>query len=209
LLFLASKGYAQPSDTPSKQKLLLTGVALALPTYALGVALHEGSHALMGHMVGATIVDYRLTPGFHPRNKKFYFGYVQVRGLRNTRQRALFLLAPKLTNTLLLGGFAALYQSDSLPSNAYANTALLVFATGVWIDFSKDILGFRKQNDLVKIYAMLGMKTTMASLPMRLIHIGLSVGAGYSLVCAYQKLFFSSAHAPQTPLLLPIWQQPF
>ena len=55
-----------------------------------------------------------------------------------------FYIAPKITDALLLGGFAALVLTVAWPNNRYAQLALTVFATGLWIDFSKDVLLFSR-----------------------------------------------------------------
>jgi len=57
VVLAAGTARAEPSD----RRLVLTGLALAPPTYLLGVSLHEGSHALAALLVGAGIVlvNYR------------------------------------------------------------------------------------------------------------------------------------------------------
>ena len=47
---------------PSDRALVLTGLALAPPTYLVGVALHEGSHALAAVLVGGTVDSLHLFP---------------------------------------------------------------------------------------------------------------------------------------------------
>lgn len=205
---------ARADDTrPRDRNLVLAGMAMGIPTYALGVAIHEGSHALAGKAVGARVTDYSLLPGFHPRTGKFYFGYVTVWGLRSNRQRAFFLAAPKMTDTLMLGGFAALYAADSLPQNAYANTAVLVLATGFWIDFSKDIFSFSEHNDTIKLQKMVGLDTELERLPARLLHAGLSVAMGYAIFRGYQDLFAREVSSSQsglgTSVVFPMWDASF
>ncbi len=204
-LFATAQAHA---DTrPRTRNLVLAGMGMGVPTYALGVAMHEGSHALMAKVIGARVTDYSLIPGLHPRTKAFYFGYVSVRGLKTNKQRALFLVAPKLTDSLMLGGFAALYATDVLPSDAYANTAVLVLATGFWVDFSKDILSFSDRNDTIKIYNMLGLDSELKRLPARLVHLALSVTMGASIYYGYRDLFARDVKGASTAsaIVLPIW----
>ncbi len=203
-------GQGQASaDKPSDRKLVLSGMAMGVPTYLLGLSLHEGSHALMAKYLGADLVDFSLVPGYHPGNGAFYLGYTTVRGLKNNTQRAWFLMAPKITNSILLGGFAILHGTDSLPSNHYGQTAVLVLATGFWVDFSRDILAFSKFNDTVKIYDMLGMDTQLKRIPGRLVHLSLSALMGYSIYRGYQELFEDEPGAAPSSFLLPMYQSSF
>ncbi|MCP4447731.1 MAG: hypothetical protein GY811_20695 [Myxococcales bacterium] len=204
---------AEAQERPRDRNLILAGMAMGIPTYTLGVALHEGSHALAGKALGARVTDYSLVPGFHPRTGTFYFGYVTVFGLKNDRQRAMFLLAPKLTDSILLGGFSALYGFDALPNNAYANTAFLVLATGFWVDFSKDIFSFSDKNDTIKIYNMLGLDSELRRVAVRLVHAGLSFAMGYSIYQGYRDLFGRDVEASQsgigTAIYMPMWDTSF
>src|SRR5204863_4968909 len=59
ILALAS---ATARAEPSDKTLVYTGLALAPPTYLIGVALHEGSHAIAAELVGADVVDVHLFP---------------------------------------------------------------------------------------------------------------------------------------------------
>lgn len=197
------------SERPSDTRLVLTGLAMGIPTYALGVSIHEGSHAVAGKMLGAKITDYSLIPGFHPRTGKFFFGYVSVRGLRTNGQRTWFLIAPKLTDSFFLGGYSLLYATDAIPSNHYGQLALLVLATGFWIDFSKDIVAFWDHNDTVKVYNMMGLDTELKRLPARLVHAGLSAAMGFAIYKGYGRLFEKNTSGSTQPLLLPVWQTSF
>jgi hypothetical protein len=200
---------ANADDRPSNKKLIFAGGAMGVPTYMIGVAIHEGSHALAGKMVGAKVTDYSLIPGNHPRTGKFFFGYVTVQGLRSEGQRAWFLIAPKVSDTILLSGFALLYATDSLPSNHYAQTGVLVLATGFWVDFSKDIFAFWDHNDTVKVYNALGLKSELSRIPARLVHLGLSVAMGYSIYRGYEDLFDHETEPMAQPLLVPMWDTRF
>ena len=185
LALLASTARADPSD----RTVVLTGVALAPPDYLLGVTLHEGSHALMAMLVGAEVEKVHLfPPGVDPMVHKFRFGWTYVRGLKTKPERILFYIAPKLTDAALLGGFAALVFSDAWPSNRYGEVALTVFGTGLWVDFSKDVILFNKHNDVSKVFdqwCMHGWK----QVPGRLIYGALVVGAGLVVAHAYVRTF--------------------
>ncbi len=205
----STAGRAHAESRPSDGKLVLAGAAMGVPTYMLGVAVHEGSHALAGKMVGARVTDYSLIPGFHPRTGKFYFGYVTVHGLRSEGQRAWFLIAPKVTDIILLSSFSLLYATDSMPSNAYAQTGVLVLATGFWVDFSKDIFAFWDHNDTVKVYKAMGLESEWSRLPARIVHLGLSVALGYSIYRGYEDLFEDEPDPMAQPLLVPLWDSGF
>ncbi len=207
IVCFADKAYAD--DRPSNKNLILAGSAMGVPTYMIGVAVHEGSHALAGKMVGATVTDYSLTPGYHPRTGKFFFGYVTVQGLRSEGQRAWFLIAPKVSDIILLSGFSLLYATDSTPSNSYAQTGVLVLATGFWVDFSKDIFAFWDHNDTVKVYNALGLESELSRLPARLVHLGLSVALGYAIYRGYDDLFAHGTVPMAQPLLVPMWDTDF
>lgn len=185
----ATSARAEPSD----QRLLLTGIAMAPPTYVAGVALHEGSHALAALLVGAQVEHLHVfPPGIDPSTHTFRFGWTYVRGLRTRGDRLAFFLAPKVTDVALLGGFAALVLTDAWPHNAYGQLALTVFATGLWIDFSKDVIAFSRTNDVVKAFDLWCLHG-WRQIPARLVYAGMIVGLGALVARGYQRTF---DHAP-------------
>ncbi len=186
---LGSQVSAQVVEEAPTGKLIAAGLAFALPTYAVGVIAHEGSHALAAKMVGAKVKQFSIIPGRYGPKKNFFFGYVRVTGLKTTRQRSFFWLAPKLTDLVLLGGFSALALTDNLPTNRYGALALTVFATGFWIDFSKDIISTRRSNDVVKTYNANGKTGELSRFPFRLAHAALSIGAGYAVYRGFEHVF--------------------
>jgi hypothetical protein len=204
----------QAAAEPSNTDLVLVGLALAPPTYLVGVTLHEGSHALAAKLAGGEVVSVRLfPPGVDPLANKFRFGWVYARGLRTTRSRLFFYLAPKITNTLLLGGYTALVLSDSLPDHRYAQLALAVGATGMWIDFAKDLLAFSPHNDVVKAFRLWCM-TGWRQVPARLVYAGLSAGFGYVVARGLYQTFDRSpddpaAAATRTPVVVPLLSSAF
>ena len=185
ILFATLRAAASPSD----ETLVYTGLALAPPTYLVGVALHEGSHALAAKLVGAQVLDVHLfPPGRDPKAGKFRFGWTYVRGLANQRERLWFYAAPKVTDVALLGGFAALVLTDAWPQNRYGQLALTVFATGLWVDFSKDVLSFSKHNDVVKVMNLWCM-TGWKQIAPRLVYAGAAMGLGAIVAHGYRRTF--------------------
>jgi hypothetical protein len=174
---------------PSNERLVLTGLAMAPADYMLGVTLHEGSHALAAKLVGADIEEMHLfPPGIDPKIDKFRFGWVYVRGLRGRGDKIFFYLAPKITDALFLGGYAALYFTDSLPANRYGQLALVVGATGFWVDFAKDVVLTSPHNDVVKAFHLWCM-TGWRQVPARIVYGALDVAFAYAVVRGYQRLF--------------------
>ena len=138
---------------PSNGTLVGVGIGLALPTYGVGVTIHESSHALAAIMVGATVDELHLfPPGRDPHVHVFRFGWTYVHGLTTRRDKIFFYLAPKITDAIMLGGFASLAFTDAWPGNRYGALALTVLATGFWVDFAKDVVLFGEHNDVVKAF---------------------------------------------------------
>jgi len=99
---------------PDNSTLFWVGVAMAPPTYVAGVSLHEGSHALAAKLVGANVEELHLfPPGIDPHTDSFRFGWTYVTGLSTRNERVFFYIAPKITDTVLLSGFAALILTDT------------------------------------------------------------------------------------------------
>jgi hypothetical protein len=198
LIALSRAAAAEPDNTD----LVLVGLAMAPPTYMIGVTLHEGSHALAAKLVGGEVTEMRLfPPGIDPKVDKFRFGWVYAQGLRTKGEKIFFYIAPKLTDSLLLGGFAALILTNTWPDNRYAQLALTVGATGVWVDFSKDVVLFSPHNDVVKVFRAWCM-TGIKQLPARLVYGALVVASGYTVARGYQKTFGEQGGAMSVPLLM-------
>ncbi len=192
LCALASPAAAEPTD----RTLVYTGLALIPPTYLVGVALHEGSHALAAKLVGATVLDVHLfPPGRDPRADKFRFGWTYVRGLQGKDERIFFYLAPKLTDALLLGGFTALVLTDGWPQNRYGQLGLTVLATGLWVDLAKDVLLFSRHNDVVRAFDLWCLKG-WRQVPARLVYAGAIVGFGLVVAHGYRRTFASDDGDP-------------
>lgn len=199
----AAPAHAEPSD----RALVLTGLALAPPTYLVGVSLHEGSHAVAALLVGATVDTLHLfPPGRDPSTNTFRFGWTYVRGLRSDGDKLVFYIAPKLTDAALLGGFAALAFTGAWPGNRYGQLALTVFATGLWVDFAKDVVLFAPTNDVVKARDLAGL-TGWRELPARLVYAGLAVGLGLIVAHGYRRTFdhpAATAPAADAPRIAPL-----
>jgi len=197
-LLIAGTARAEPSD----RTLVLTGIALAPPTYVLGVSLHEGSHALAAKLVGASVDQLHLfPPGRDPSTNTFRFGWTYVHGLTSRGDKVAFYVAPKLTDAVLLGGFAALVFTDAWPHNRYGQLALTVLATGWWVDFSKDVVLFSTTNDVVKVFDLWCM-TGWRQVPARLVYAGVVVGLGFVVARGYERTFERPSAA--SPRLLPV-----
>ena len=204
LALLARSAAAEPDN----ETLVYVGLAMAPPTYLAGVSLHEGSHALAAKLVGADVEELHLfPPGIDPHTKTFRFGWTYVRGLSSRRERAFFYVAPKITDAALLGGFAALVFTGAWPHNRYGQLALTVGATGLWIDFSKDVVLFSPQNDIVHFFDQLCL-TGWRQWPARLVYAGVAGGLAYVVVRGYQKTF-DEPSPTATPLVLPVLSTAF
>jgi hypothetical protein len=145
-------------------------------------------------------------PARDPRSGRFRIGWVYARGLRTRTQKALFLSAPKITDAALLGGFAALAFTDAWPDSRWGGLALTVLATGLWVDYAKDIFIFHGGNDVVKTFRLWCM-TGWRQVPARLVYGASIVGLGVILAKGYQRTFrtFQDDDLPATtPLMLPI-----
>lgn len=213
LACLAAPARAEPSD----RELFYWGLAMAPPAYLLGVSLHEGSHALVGKLLGAEITEVHLfPPGRDPKTGKFRFGWVYARGLRGKGNRIAFYLAPKLTDAVLLGGIAGLVFTDAWPDNRYGQLALAVLATGLWIDFAKDLVLFSKHNDVVKAFHLWCMKG-WRQVPARLVYAGAVAGLGLVAGRALQRTFDDAPAAmplvgpdpAAVPLVVPLARMSF
>jgi hypothetical protein len=181
----AGAARAEPSD----RALVVTGLVLAPPTYVVGVSLHEASHAVAALLVGASVDALHLfPPGRDPSTGTFRFGWTYVHGLQTRGDRVAFYIAPKLSDAALLGGFAGLVFTGAWPHNRYGQLGLTVFATGLWVDFSKDVVLFARTNDVVKVFDLWCM-TGWRQLPARLVYAAAVVGLGAIVAHGYERVF--------------------
>ena len=190
---------------PDNSTLVYVGLAMAPVDYVAGTALHEGSHALAAKLVGADVDELHVfPPGIDPKAKVFRFGWTYVHGLRTKADHVTFLIAPKVTDTLLLGGFAALAFTSAWPANKYGQLALTVAATGLWVDFAKDVVLFAPQNDVSKILHLWCMDG-WRQLPARLVYAAMDVGLGYVVLRGYERLFDRN----DPPVIIPLTRVAF
>ena len=189
---------------PDDQDLVIAGLVMAPPTYVIGVVTHEGTHGIAAKLVGAEVVSMSFLPGRDPDTGAFHFGLTRVRGLRGTGERVFFYIAPKIVDVALLGGFAGLVLTDAWPSNRYGQLALTVLATGFWVDFSKDVLAFRKSNDVVKIFDLWCIHGVGRQLGARLLYAGAIAGLGYLVFRGYDRTFTDPAEPTPRAAMLPV-----
>lgn len=203
LLLVAAARPAIADQRPETDNLIWAGIGFAVPTYFLGVAAHEGSHALAAKMAGGEVTELHVLPGV--RHGRFYFGYVRTRGLATPGARAFFLVAPKLVDLAVLGAYSAAVLTENTPDNHYARLGVAVLATGFWVDFSKDIPAFWAHSDVVKLYDLAGATSELRRLPLRLVHLGLSAAAGAVIWIGYRDVFAGDDEpAADSALLLPL-----
>jgi hypothetical protein len=179
---------AAADDHPTDRQLVGVGLAMAVPDYLLGVALHEGSHAVAAELVGGDVTDIHLWPGRNPYNGAFQFGWTRVRGVQGRRQKMFFLMAPRVTDLVLLGGYGLLRTLEA-PDNDWAQLALQVFATGLVVDFTKDLFLWSPFNDVIRFYDLCGLDREWKRFPLRIVHAAASAGLGYMVWLGWRDLF--------------------
>ena len=204
-LTIAGPGAARADRAPADTRLVVGGLTLAVPTWALGTVVHEGSHAVAAELVGGDTVSFRPWPGRDKNTGAFQFGLTRVKGLKTDGERLFFYMAPKLTDLALLGGYIALYETGAYPDGAYGQLVLTVLATGFWVDFTKDVLVFSRHNDLVKSMNIVGLHSEWSRLPVRLGVAAASAGLGYYVLKGYDRMFaLNDEDTSAVPVLLPI-----
>lgn len=198
LALVAGTAQAQPDNST----LVYVGIGMAPVDYLAGTALHEGSHALAAKLVGAEVDELHVfPPGIDPHANVFRFGWTYVHGLHSTADRVTFLIAPKLVDIALLGGFAALVFTSAWPDNKYGQLTLTVVGTGLWIDFAKDVVLLRPQNDVSQIFRLWGIEGWQRQLPARLLYAAMDLGLGYIVFRGYERLFDRNDPAMAVPLV--------
>jgi hypothetical protein len=167
------------------------------------VSLHESSHALAAKLAGATVEQLHVfPPGIDPHVKKFRFGWTYVRGLRTRGAEVFFYAAPKLVDVALLGGFAALVYTSAWPRDRYAQLALTVGATGLWVDFAKDIPLRSPTNDVSQVLALWCMHG-WRELAARAVYAAAATGLAVIVARGYERTFTAPTSATAA-LVVPL-----
>jgi len=200
---------APASAAPDNDDLFYWGLAMAPPTYVIGVVTHEGTHAIAAKLVGAEVTSITFWPGRDPDTGAFHFGLTKVKGLYGRSEKVFFYIAPKIVDVALLGGFAALVLTDAWPTNRYGQLALTVLATGFWVDFSKDVLAFRKSNDVVKIFDQWCIHGVGRQLAVRLVYTGAIAGLGYLVYRGYDRTFTEPTAPAPRATVMPVFTTTF
>jgi hypothetical protein len=200
VMVLCGLAHAQPDDST----LIYAGIGMAPLDYIAGTALHEGSHAVMAKLVGADVDELHVfPPGRDPHANVFRWGWTYVHGIKSKGDMVAFLIAPKITDALLLGGFALFAYTNRWPSNKYGQLALTVVGTGLWVDFAKDVVLFAPQNDVSKIFKLWCI-TGWRQVPARLVYAAMDVGFGVVVAHGYTRLFDRN-----DPVIVPVTRLSF
>jgi hypothetical protein len=167
------------------------GLGLAVPDYFVGVTIHEGSHAIAAKLLGGDVTSLHLYPGHNPFTGHFQFGWTITHGVPTTEGATLFFLgAPKITDAVLFGGYIALYATGTHPGNLYLWDAMNVFATGLWVDFAKDVVVFHPFDDVVRMFDAVGWHKEWGwRLPARIVYGAIDAAAGYVVYLGWRDLF--------------------
>ncbi len=188
----------QERQETSPLKVVGLGALMALPTYVLGVTWHEGSHAAAAKLVGGNVTGFSILPERHPIDGHLTFGHsnynsgkicgggtdsdgiLHIQGFCpfTKGQNTFILLAPKLTDLALMGGYTALNETNHLPENLYARIAISAVAVGAWVDFSKDLLATSDYDDVNRVYKLLGQNPHDKTNPYAMAYLGMSALSG-------------------------------
>ena len=186
------------ADELSDGEIVAWGAGMAIPTYFLGVTMHEGAHALAAWSVGAKIEEIQLWPGFV--DGRFYFGYTRWSGTLTRNEHVFALLAPTIMELGLLGGYALLLDQDALPDDDRAELAVAMLPAIAWADLVKNLISFNDTNDMMRIHALHGRTRELQRLPIRVLQLAIVVGGGVVLYRGARRLFDEPDRAPVLPL---------
>jgi hypothetical protein len=185
----AASGPTEASTSgPSTLGLVAIGAALAVPDYALTLVQHEGMHALFASAFGARVTYIRLLPD-EDRQGHLRLGDTGWTNSLTNGQRVAVLLAPKMADLTGLSVYTVLELADAMPKDKIARLAILVVATGMWVDFAHDVAATGTYSDVVEADALLGARTETQRTPLRVVHGVLALATAIPLVHGYAKLF--------------------
>lgn len=171
----------------SDGEIVAWGAGFAVPTYFLGVTLHEGAHAVAAWSVGAHIEEIKLWPGFV--DGRFYFGYTRWSGALTRDEHVFALLGPTILELGLLGGYALLLDQDALPDDDRAALAVAMIPAIAWVDIVKNLISFNDTNDMMRVHALHGRTREVQRLPIRVLQLAVAVGGGVVLYRGARKIF--------------------
>lgn len=182
-----------PGSQPGIGTVLGLGAAMAAAYFPLGVAVHEGSHALATVSFGGKVTSFEVIP--QKTEKGLRFGEMSREGNFTSAQEFVISSAPKITDLMLMGGYAAIVATDNLPRSKYAQLPLLVVASSAWIDFAKDTFTRNPYNDQMKAWRLVGADTEGERLPFRLVQGALSAAGAVPIALGFIELFKAPAPA--------------
>lgn len=173
-------------------KLMLFGVGLAPVEFFVSTAIHEGTHALAGVMVGGKVIEYKPYPHVGD-DGVFRFGATTVKGKFSGGEKTFMSVAPMAIDAVILGSYGALVLSDTVPKNKYVQTAMLVFAAGHWVDLANHLFSRNDLSDTAKIEGYLtkekGWSNAQAKFLVRGSQVATLLASGYFLFKGGQKIF--------------------
>ncbi len=141
---------------PSPWALVGAGLPMAVVEYFASDALHESMHCLSVELVGGKCLSLSVLPSRNA-NGTLVLGYTQWSGNLSKSQETFVLLAPKMMDMALMGTYATLYETHSLPNNKYGQLAMAIVGLGADIDFAKHFVIRTPDNDVERAYTLNGI----------------------------------------------------
>lgn len=187
---------ASASQGPPAAALVAVGVPMAIADYFLGVALHEGSHCASAELFGANCTKLSILPG-RSESGSFRLGETHWEGDLAPGQKAVVLLAPKIMDLTLMGGYAALLETGSLPRNKWGQLALVIAATGAVVDYGKHFVLRQSDNDVERVYRIWGIDKGWSRVPGEIFYGATILGGAIEVGRGWVKLFKSEP--PELP----------
>jgi hypothetical protein len=205
LCILAAAGQNAAADSgPSNRTLVELGLGFGLIDYVLGSTLHEESHVMAAHLVGAD-ADISLLPSF-TSSGTFYFAHfsdLRKNGCApaylagqapagcqfSDNEYALIYIAPKMTDVVVFVGAMTAFERGWFADNKYLELANDVAATGALVDFGKDVFATDPERDLPRFYKYIHADSIRETVPLRVLHGTLTAAGAIELGRMYYHLF--------------------